>query len=170
MFENVNFENGGIKNLSVGLGTECAGQFKINIDGINGSTLATFSTSSSNKLQNFTLPISFQNLTGVHDVYLSQISGNCEIDYLQFATNITTGNLTSTENKNCSVFPNPFTNRIKINSPGQFNFSIVNISGETILSGIGEDEKEIITDFPSGIYFIKNQHRTGSKTFKIVKE
>ena len=130
MFENLNFENGGIKNLNVGLGTESAGQFKINIDGIIGSISSTFITLSSNKLQNFTLP----------------------------------------ENRNCSVSPNPFTNRIKINSPGQFNFSIVNISGETILSGTGEDEKEIITDFPSGIYFIKNEHRTGSKTFKLVKE
>lgn len=82
MFENVDFANGGLKNLNIALAGDGTAQFRVSIDAPNDGTNATYTTTS--RTNAFTLPSSLQTLTGVHDVYVTLISGTIELDYLQF--------------------------------------------------------------------------------------
>lgn len=84
LFENVDFANGGLKTISLGLQNAGGAQFRINLDAHTGSTNATFTTSASNKINTLTLPSNLQTVTGLHDVYVTLVSGNVELDYVQF--------------------------------------------------------------------------------------
>jgi hypothetical protein len=71
--------------------------------------------------------------------------------------------------------PNPFVNELKIVSPkASFNsFSIYNINGQKILSNKTEvNSREInvnTSNFSKGIYFVKLNGDTFSKTYKVIK-
>lgn len=103
MFENFDFGNGGLKNLNIALSGTSSAQFRISIDAQNGSTNETFTTS--NALNTFVLPASLQAVTGVHDVYVTLLSGSCQLDYLQF------------DNKNSDNPPVNQTPNVSITSP-----------------------------------------------------
>jgi hypothetical protein len=69
------------------------------------------------------------------------------------------------------VYPNPATNNIQIDYPGDFKYEIVNITGKTIVSDIGSNSKQIpINNLPRGVYFITVQNKQTVISQKIVLE
>jgi hypothetical protein len=68
------------------------------------------------------------------------------------------------------VYPNPILNELTIqkDSYDDTNYSIINLTGQTLSSGTLTSSKSIIqtSDFPVGIYFVKIENEA---TFKIVK-
>lgn len=68
------------------------------------------------------------------------------------------------------LFPNPFNDRITIQSKGSFEYGILDVSGRALKSGTGDNETHISLEYlPAGIYFVEilsGQHR---KVYKISK-
>lgn len=70
-----------------------------------------------------------------------------------------------------SVYPNPTTKDVVLSVEGNFNFEVIGLNGEVILSGNGTDQK-IITfeNFATGVYFINVQTDDYIKTVKVIKQ
>lgn len=83
-----------------------------------------------------------------------------------FATGISSNN-----NDNFNVYPNPCNSSININAPANSSIFIYNTSGELIYSIAESDQKYIdITTWTKGIYFVKMENESGISYRKLIKE
>jgi hypothetical protein len=92
----------------------------------------------------------------------------------EFSLNTNLLNVRRFEKHQISIFPNPASNNIYIESPeGQnLNLSVYNIVGECLLQKAFISSKETIDirNFPSGIYIIKVSNTDWSVQRKLIKE
>lgn len=67
-------------------------------------------------------------------------------------------------------YPNPFANDFTVNVKGDFDYALLNASGEMIHSGNGKDQMQLGVDLSGGIYFLKIKQSASSKVVKICKK
>jgi arabinan endo-1,5-alpha-L-arabinosidase len=171
MFENVDFSSGGLKSLTIALANAGISQFKIALDGQNGSVNSTFGTDASNKSKAFALPQNFQTATGIHDVYLTLLSGACELDYLQFnLSDVVTGLDDMKETQGLAVFPNPSSSYFTVVAKGHFTYTILDATGKEVESGHANDETRVGMNLPAGMYAVQIQQIQQQKTISIIKK
>jgi hypothetical protein len=104
------------------------------------------------------------------------IIGTSQIDFVIDITTTLGINENALKSLKVFVYPNPFKDKIKINSDYR-NFinndlSIINILGQIVYSSnIIYPEQELDLSFlASGIYYLKIQNNSDQKVFKIIKE
>jgi len=69
-----------------------------------------------------------------------------------------------------SVFPNPTNRTTMIEYSGNFNYEIVNVIGEVLMSGIAKDKTLVdLTELTNGNYFVRINSNNSILTKKIVK-
>lgn len=66
-------------------------------------------------------------------------------------------------------YPNPFTNGFTVDAKGNFDYALLNASGEVVYSGNGEDQIQLGEGLSGGIYFLKIKQAATSKVVKICK-
>jgi hypothetical protein len=72
---------------------------------------------------------------------------------------------------NAKVYPNPTNGQTQIVAEGQFNYVLMNVLGETILSGSAVAQTTIdLEEMAVGTYFVKVSANEETKTFKLIKE
>ncbi len=102
--------------------------------------------------------------SGVYSV-THTINDNCITETYSITLNTQLiGIAAEPNNPTVSIFPNPATNSLNINSKSPFRFNIYNITGEIILSGTASSKIDI-SELKSGQYFISINHLI----FKFIK-
>jgi hypothetical protein len=66
-------------------------------------------------------------------------------------------------------YPNPFTNGFTVNAKGDFDYVLLNASGEMIYSGNAKDQIQLGEGLSGGIYFLKIKQADSSKVVKVCK-
>lgn len=68
-----------------------------------------------------------------------------------------------------SMYPNPVTNILTVDSQGEFEYSIINVSGQVVLQGISNGQITT-SELPSGLYMIKVKSDIGESINKFTKD
>ena len=71
-----------------------------------------------------------------------------------------------------SIFPNPANETVIITAfeKGNYNYELINITGEIVANGVGESNTEIdLLSLKSGIYFIKIRSKNENACYKLIK-
>ncbi len=68
------------------------------------------------------------------------------------------------------VFPNPFTENLKIKAEGIFKYQVFTITGFLLEEGKGYGLADIECSYPQGVYLLKIQQDQMSTMLKVVKE
>ncbi|MBC7389043.1 MAG: endo-1,4-beta-xylanase [Opitutaceae bacterium] len=92
--------------------------------------------------------------------YPSCATGACIIDGLE-------ENPATMETK---VFPNPFSRELTLNYDGEFQYQLMNISGQLIENGQGINHIKVAQNAPKGIYLLKVSQNGISKITKVIKD
>ncbi len=177
-YENVDFANGGINTLIIALQAGTVAQFRLNVDTQTGTTNTTVATTIANVSNSFVLPQSFQTLTGVHDIYVTLLSGTPQLDYLQFkqttpeptVTELQDKTLESAGNSLIGIFayPNPSETNFMIRSEQGLNVEVYNAQGQKMESLFIEGIVSFGAAYPKGVYMIKDLE--GTVLQKLIKK
>ena len=105
---------------------------------------------------------------GIYIVVVKDDSG-CEVSQnIEIGSQASVGELTE---DGLLVYPNPTTSFVVIKLNGMFNFSVVNINGEIVLSGSAVDQKQLdLKSLAAGEYFVKITTESKSQTVKVIKQ
>lgn len=117
-----------------------------------------------------TITINEISLTGgEHIMRLVFESDYMNLNYLEF-NDVITG-LNEKDLLKVKVFPNPFSDKgLSIDQAGDFRYSIADVSGSMIESGIGMESKTVGSNLNPGVYFITIRNEYGVSVHKIVKK
>lgn len=69
-----------------------------------------------------------------------------------------------------SAYPNPFTNSLKIERNGSFEYSLSTIDGLVLSKGNASNEVVLGSDLSKGVYLIKITQNDFNKVIRVVKE
>jgi hypothetical protein len=80
------------------------------------------------------------------------------------------GNLSLTDNSIglFNVFPNPANDVLNIETEGDFSVSVLNTNGEEMVSNL-KSKSINVSNYNSGIYFVKLQNEKGVQVKKFIK-
>jgi hypothetical protein len=69
-----------------------------------------------------------------------------------------------------AVYPNPANDWVTIQMVNAFTYSIINMNGQTVLQGNGNDQQQVnIADLTDGVYLLQVQSATiGVRTIKLI--
>jgi hypothetical protein len=70
---------------------------------------------------------------------------------------------------NVNLFPNPFSEMVTLETNGDADYFIYNLSGELVASGRGRDKIIFGKNLSSGIYYLKVSENESTRIFKIVR-
>ena len=74
-------------------------------------------------------------------------------------------------NQSVTIYPNPTTALITINTEGRFNYSVMSLNGEVVLNGMGNGQVLVsFEEMAAGSYIIKIETLNGPVYQKIIKE
>ena len=112
-----------------------------------------------------------EDLSGVHDGFYTVVvmgAAGCETSALYEVGS----QLSIDENDAAvSVYPNPTTDVIQIMFSGNFQYELVSINGEILVSGTAVDQEELsLEKFADGIYFINVLSGEHTSTVKVIKK
>ena len=113
-----------------------------------------------------------EDLSGVTDGFYSVVvmgAAGCEATAMyEVGSQLGIGD---ENNTTLSVYPNPTSDLIQINMEGNFQYELVGINGEILISGTGVDNEELsLGQLADGIYFINVQSGDNASTLKIIKK
>ncbi|MFH1005564.1 MAG: T9SS type A sorting domain-containing protein [Bacteroidota bacterium] len=104
---------------------------------------------------------------------VSFVGSDFKIDEIHFKSQPLNTGIFNYENLNTiSVYPNPATDNIIIESPQKAEIEIVNLQGQLIKYLVANNNKTTIdiSELPGGMYFIKAKTEKGIAIEKFVKE
>ncbi len=117
------------------------------------------------------------NLSPAYFAKIGVTVDGCVFTYAPFANKLyrlCNGPLQVTENtmNDISIFPNPSTGAIQLVNIGSGSAYIYNLQGKLLKSytKLPENKTLDISNLSSGIYYLKLQNESGSKTLKVIKE
>ncbi|MCX6181249.1 MAG: T9SS type A sorting domain-containing protein [Bacteroidetes bacterium] len=73
------------------------------------------------------------------------------------------------ENKSMSVFPNPFSKSIFIQAEGNFSYSIIDLSGKIVESGIAQNSVSTGSNLTTGLYVVQIKTNSEVSFLKVIK-
>ena len=82
---------------------------------------------------------------------------------------VITGLQEANETENLSVYPNPFTSAISISAKGDFNYTILNASGQVLENGTANGFIKTGEELPAGIYVVKIGQDQLLKVVSVIK-
>ena len=98
------------------------------------------------------------------DTLVSPNAGTNTVTFYEFQQTVSIATVVSS-NKLIELYPNPFTNELKLKGSGVIIFSVSDQLGKVVFTGEIEDSGTINTVFlPSGMYFISLQDSKGNQT------
>ncbi len=97
-------------------------------------------------------------------VYMSTVGRGIVYGESNFATEIEIS-----ANKTAQLFPNPFSEFFVLQSEGKFSYSIVDLTGKTIESGIAQNSISSGNNLPSGLYVVQIKTNNAIEFLKVVK-
>jgi hypothetical protein len=69
------------------------------------------------------------------------------------------------------VYPNPTTDAITIALEGQFNYQLLTLNGEVLTNGVATNSQAVdLTNYASGVYFVKINSEDNTAVVKVVKK
>jgi hypothetical protein len=112
-----------------------------------------------------------EDLTGVPDGFYTVVvmgAAGCEASALYEVGS----QLSIDENETqVSVYPNPTSDLIQINMEGNFQYELVSINGEILISGTAVDKEELsLEQFADGVYFVNVLSGDHTSTLKVIKK
>jgi hypothetical protein len=70
-----------------------------------------------------------------------------------------------------SVYPNPTVDMIQITMAGNFQYELIGLNGQILISGTAVDKEELSLDaYASGVYFVNVTAGENTSTVKVVKK
>jgi len=116
------------------------------------------------------------NETGIG--YTASANGNYAIEITvngcvdtSACTSITTIGINEIKNKEISLYPNPTTSQLTINTTEQIkSINILDVSGKTVKAITPNNNTIDVSDLTNGIYFLKIETENGIVTSKFIKE
>lgn len=140
------------------------------------------------RLYNFTIGFGDcpSGCTSTH-TFRFKVYNDCSVEYLGILDNITPGDLIPLpvncylgsniieENNNFNIYPNPAEDFINVetNNLVETNYSIVNLYGQTVKSGVLKDETIIsIKNLSAGMYLVRFYNKTDNEigNYKFIKK
>jgi len=113
-----------------------------------------------------------EDLTGVSDGFYTVVvmgAAGCEATAMYYM-----GSQLSIEdetNNVLSVYPNPAVDMIQITMVGNFQYELVGLNGQILISGTAVDKEELSLDaYASGVYFVNVTAGENTSTVKVVKK
>ncbi|MGB1102897.1 MAG: T9SS type A sorting domain-containing protein [Crocinitomicaceae bacterium] len=113
-----------------------------------------------------------EDLTGVSDGFYTVVvmgAAGCEATAMYYM-----GSQLSIEdetNNVLSVYPNPTVDMIQITMGGNFQYELVGLNGQILISGTAVDKEELSLDaYASGVYFVNVTAGENTSTVKVVKK
>lgn len=113
-----------------------------------------------------------EDLTGVSDGFYTVVvmgAAGCEATAMYYM-----GSQLSIEdetNNVLSVYPNPTVDMIQITMAGNFQYELVGLNGQILISGTAIDKEELSLDaYASGVYFVNVTAGENTSTVKVVKK
>jgi hypothetical protein len=113
-----------------------------------------------------------EDLTGVSDGFYTVVvmgAAGCEATAMYYM-----GSQLSIEdetNNVLSVYPNPTVDMIQITMAGNFQYELVGLNGQILISGTAVDKEELSLDaYASGVYFVNVTAGENTSTVKVVKK
>ncbi|NOQ74022.1 MAG: T9SS type A sorting domain-containing protein [Crocinitomix sp.] len=113
-----------------------------------------------------------EDLTGLADaLYIVNVLGSTGCSAEAWIVLGTQAGIGEGEKASLSVYPNPASDFIMLQTSGQFNYSFYTVSGALILNGAALDQVSLsLKDVPAGVYFIVVDNGDVLETVKVVKE
>lgn len=79
--------------------------------------------------------------------------------------------VSSFENVEWNVYPNPAIDKIKVSYLGKYSINIIDLSGKTVINIDGNNDEEInLSGLNSGVYFIQLKTKNETFTTKLIKQ
>lgn len=91
------------------------------------------------------------------------------LNFVEFKNELPTG-LESEEITSTVLYPNPFTNQIHVRLSGNFDYQLMNVSGQLLEEGKSDGNVDLAGNYPKGVYMLKIMQNNKSRVVKIVKE
>ena len=91
------------------------------------------------------------------------------LNFVEFKNEIPTG-LEGEEITSTVLYPNPFTNQIHVRLSGNFDYQLMNVSGQLLEEGKSDGNVDLAGNYPKGVYMLKIMQNNKSRVVKIVKE
>lgn len=117
-----------------------------------------------------TITVKNVNLTAGKQIMRITIGATSYINlnYVEFKALVTGFN--GEQIREVSIYPNPFIDGIKINTPEAASYSIMDMMGNMMEKGNVSNDKEIGQTLPAGVYLIKVESPSFMKNFRISKQ
>ncbi len=154
------------------------GTIEIRTGSTTGNVIGSTNVSNTGGNQNWvTLNASINNASGVQDLYLVFKGGSgylFNINWLEFSANSNQSNkdVIASSTSELTIYPNPITNTMTINSVLNSILTIYDMNGSAVFTTIISSEKETInvSDLAAGIYFTEVKGVIDTSIIKIVKQ
>ncbi len=91
------------------------------------------------------------------------------LNYVQFKPSVVTS-LQDHESAPITLYPNPFTHQLQIETNEPFHYQMMNMEGQIVTEGQSAGKVSVEGSFPKGMYMLKVIQGSTNKMFKIVKE
>lgn len=126
-----------------------------------------------------TVDLTLSLLKGTNTLKLSSSTaeGLPNIDQIGYVTSglakgncVVTGIVEMEEVELYYLYPNPFTSTITISVKGDFQYSVLNATGQVVETGTAYEQTSIGNQWPSGVYVVKIQQANTSKVLSVVKK
>jgi hypothetical protein len=113
-----------------------------------------------------------EDLTGVSDGFYTVVvmgAAGCEATAMyEMGSQLSIEDET---NNVLSVYPNPTVDMIQITMAGNFQYELVGLNGQILISGTAVDKEELSLDaYASGVYFVNVTAGENTSTVKVVKK
>ncbi|HCQ29007.1 MAG TPA: hypothetical protein DIU39_01900 [Flavobacteriales bacterium] len=120
---------------------------------------------------NYTIPISFQQLTATSDV-LSPTQHQYVSGVVLTDADFTSSIASIEDNANINLYPNPSNGIITLNVDGStYSYEVMDITGKVVINNtVASASRSVIdmTKYPSGVYFVKVNTAAGSFMQKVI--
>ncbi|MFN6946002.1 MAG: endo-1,4-beta-xylanase [Cytophagaceae bacterium] len=169
----VNVERNGLYKITFRIASGGNGRFTVSFNGQEAFEIQTPSTSTA---ANWWEDYTYTDVV-VEDVVLNEgeqimridvISGGFNFNYMKFE-DVTPNSTLKTSDANIFCYPNPSEDSFTLEVDGSFEYKIVDMTGNLLYTGMGENRETLGQDLPAGMYILHVLTDEGQKTTKLVK-
>lgn len=171
----VNVEEAGQYDITYRVASGGDGEFTLSIDGTEIDQVQTPSTTNDPEewWQDYTytdvVHEGIQLDAGEQVLRVDMISGGFNFNYITFEPTPVTSTSASAD-LNIHSFPNPSASAFNVEYPGQFQYTVSDMTGEPLETGSASDYTTFGSDLPAGVYLLQLRGESGMKTIRLIKQ